>query len=351
MAEALPQPTAHPTSISRPRHEIQRDFLSVEQTRCSDPIWHFKIGLPHIYAVGPQGEEPPGEDDPKTLGLFHREDPPADIEVTGVVAIREVDPADYLDCMLEVEKKKVVSRKSVPMRGGIVGDVVATWTTDDNKNFAGRFFCTKWGPRIFVVAFRTPREHYERLAEDFFVSIATFSVPDDSLGLFAEKVHTVSNTAPVPWRVVVPESWVIKPEPNTEKVASFQATQIPVVPATELQMLYGKLSFAVVARSEAKTGRAAANAYLSAVRELGITIERDEFTEEPATDPFEKSWLLVTNVKKGDHPGELRCRVLMHKKAWVIAGVLGPVRKDSALAWMQNKRVLDIVTTTLKLKS
>jgi hypothetical protein len=237
------------------------------------------------------------------------------------------------------------------MRGGIVGDAVATWTAEDDKLFAGRYFCTKWGPRIFVLELRTPKEHYERLAEDFFVSIATFSVLDDSLGLFAEKVHTVSNTAPIPWRVVVPESWTIKPEPNTDKVASFQATQVPVTPSAEGERLYGKLSFAVVARSEAKTGRAAANAYLSAVRDLGIAIETDAFVEEPATDPFEKSWLLVSNVTKSGNPGELRCRVLMHKKAWVIAGVLGPVRSDSALAWMQNKRVLDIVTTTLKLKS
>ncbi len=347
MADALP----HPTAITRPRSEIQRDFISIEQTRCSDSIWHFRMGLPHACAVAPEGEEPPGDDEPRTLGLFHRDDPPADIEVTGVTAIREVDPADYLDCLLEVEEKDVVSKKSVPMRGGIVGDVVATWTAEDNKLFAGRFFCTKWGPRIFVIAFRTPREHYEKLAEDFFISIATFSVLDDSLGLLAEKVHTVSNTAPVPWRVVVPESWVIKPEPNTGKVASFQATQVPVVPSGEGPMIYGKLSFAVVARSEAKTGRAAADAYLSAVRDLGIAIENDEFVEEPAADPFEKSWLLVSNVSKNGNPGELRCRVLMHKKAWVIAGVLGPVRKDSALAWMQNKRVLDIVTTTLKLKS
>jgi hypothetical protein len=344
-------PLPHPTAISRPKPEIQRDFIAIEQTRCSDSIWHFKVGLPHGCVIGPDGEEPPDDDTPRSLGLFHREGPPADIEVIGVVALREVDPADYLDCMLELEEKTVVSRRPVPMRGGIVGDAVATWKADD-KPFAGRFFCTKWGPRIFVLCMRTPEEHYAKLAEDFFVSIATFSVLDDSLGLLAEKVQTVSNTVPVPWRVIVPESWVIKPEPNgDDRVASFQATQVPVVPSAELEVLYGKLSFAVVARSEAKTGRAAANAYLSAVRDLGIVIENQEFLEEKATDPFEKSWILVTNVQKNGHPGELRCRVLMHKKAWVIAGVLGPVRKDSALAWMQNKRILDIVTSTLKVKS
>lgn len=347
----MADPFPHPTAISRPRHELQRDFIAVEQTRCDDPIWHFKLGLPHKIAVGPQGKEPPDEETPRTLGLFHREGPPADVEVVGVVAVREVDPADYLDCLLEVEEKTIVSSKPVAMRGGVVGDVVATWKAD-GEPFAGRFFCTKWGPRIFVISFRTPEEHYAKLADDFFVAIATFQVLDDSLGLFAEKVHTVSNTVPVPWRVVVPESWEITPEPNGgDRVASFQASQVPVVPAAEFEVLYGKLSFAVVARSEAKTGRAAANAYLSAVRDLGITIEHENFVEEKPAEPFEKSWLLVTPVKKGENPGELRCRVLMHKKAWVIAGVLGPVRKDSALAWMQNKRVLDIVTSTLKVKS
>ncbi len=347
MADSL----LHPTAFSKPKLEIQRDFISIEQTRCKDSIWHFKIGLPHGCKLGPEGEDAPGEDAPRTLALFHRDNPPADIEVIGVQAIREIDPADYLDCLMEVEGKNVISRKSVAMRAGVVGDCVATWDAD-GQPFAGRFFCTKWGPRLFLICFRTPKEHYEALADDFFVSIATFSVLDDSLGLFSEKVITVDNTIPLPWRVLVPESWVIQAEPSAgDKVSSFQAAQTPVVPSKTLEVLYGKLSFAVVARSEAKSGRAAANAYLSAVRDLGIEIENDNFIEEPAAEPFERSWLLVTPVKKGQNPGELRCRVLMHKQAWVIAGVLGPIRKDSALAWMQNKRVIDILTSTLKLKS
>ncbi len=347
MAESLPQPTA----FAKPKLEIQRDFISIEQKRCKDPIWHFKMGVPRSCKLGPDGEEPPGEDFPRTLALFHRENPPADIEVIGIQAIREVDPADYLDCLMEAEGKEVLSRKSVPMRAGVIGDCVATWEADGQR-FLGRFFCTKWGPRLFLICFRTLKEHYEALADDFFVSLATFSVLDDSLGLFSEKVLTVDNAIPVPWRVLVPDSWVIQSEPPAgDKVASFQAAQTPVVPSTTLEVLYGKLSFAVVARSEAKSGRAAANAYLSAVRDLGIEIENDNFVEEPAAEPFERSWLLVSPVKKGQNPGEVRCRVLMHKNAWVIAGVLGPIRKDSALAWMQNKRVLDIVTSTLKIKS
>lgn len=347
MAEAV----LHPTSFSRPKLEIQRDFISIEQTRCKDPIWHFKMGLPHGCKLGPQGEDPPGVDAPSTLALYHRDNPPMDIEVIGIQAIREVDPADYLDCLMEAEGKQVLSRKPVPMRAGVVGDCVAVWEAD-GKSFAGRFFCTKWGPRLFLICFRTPKEHYETLAEDCFVSIATFSVLDDSLGLFSEKVHTLNDTVPVPWRVILPESWVIQAEPNAgNKVSSFQAAQTPVVPSKTLEVLYGKLSFAVIARSEAKSGRAAANAYLSAVRDLGIQIENDQFAEEPAAEPFERSWLLVSPIQKGANPGELRCRVLMHAQAWVVAGVVGPTRKESALAWMQNKRAIDILTSTLKLKS
>jgi hypothetical protein len=347
VTEALP----HPTALTRQKAEIQRDFLLIEQRGCSDPTWHFKIGVRRGSLAGPIGPEAPTSEEPRSLALFHRDEPPASVEVIGVLLAREVDPADYLDCLLEAEGKTVVSRKPVKMLGGVIGDAVATWTVD-GAAYAGRFFATKWGPRLFVLCFRTERRRYEALAEDFFVSISTFSVFDDSLGLFAEKVLTVSNAVPIPWRAVVPESWVIKPEPDAgNRAASFQATQVPALPSPELNVLFGKLSFAVADRSEAKGGRAAANAYLEAVRDAGVNIEHDKFVEEETSEPYEKSWLLITKAAKGSNPpGELRCRVLMHKRVWVIAGVLGPTRETNALAWMQNKRTLDLVTSNLRLK-
>jgi hypothetical protein len=346
LTEALP----HPTAITRPKLEVQHDFITIEQTRCPDPAWHFKIGVHKDSLLGPDGDVAPAPSAPQTLGLFHRESPPYDVEVVGIVAEREVDPADWLDVFLEADGKDVVSRKPVPMRAGVIGDAVATWTVD-GEEFAGRFFVSKWGPRLFLLCFRTPRAHYAALAEDFFISIATFKAVDDSLGLFAEKVLTVSNPAPVPWRVVIPESWVVQPEQNSAAGSSFQATQIPPEAGPELTVLHGKLSFAVVNRSAAKSGRAAAAAYLDAVRELDVELERDDFAEEPPPPGFDKAWSLVTRVTRHGQPGELRCRVLLHRRAWVIAGVLGPVREEGVLSWMQNKRTLDIVTTTLQMKS
>jgi len=328
---------------------VQHGFVSIEHTRCADPAWHFRLGLPPSVKIAPGGAEAPTLETPRTLALFHRDEPPADIEVLGLVPPREVDAADWLDLFLEHEGKTVVSKRPVSMRAGVVGDVVATWKVDDQA-FAGRFFATKWGPRLFVLCFRTPLDRYEELADDFFVTIATFAALDDSLGLFAEKVLTIQDKAPIPFRLVIPESWIVVPDPPGPEVSSFQATQIPPAPGPDLHVLHGKLSFAVAARHLAKSPRAAANAYLDAVRELGVVIEHDKFLEEKAEPPFERSWLLVSGVKKGEHPGEVRCRVMLTDKVWVIAGVLGPTRAVGALSWMANKRALDVVTSTLKLK-
>lgn len=344
--------TAHPTALAKSVSEIERDFVSIEQRGLADPGWHFKIGVRADSTAVPVGSEAPSIDEPRVLAVFRRANPPSELTVVGALASREVDPADYLDCMLEIEGKTVISRRPVKTPGGVLGDAIATWS-EGGQELAGRFFAAKWGPRIFLLCLRAERRHFDALADDFFVSLSTFSALDGSLGPFAEAVRTITNTTPIPYRAVLPESWVIELEPEAgERASSFQATQTPPGPAAERSVLFGKLSFAVIDRAEAKGGRAAASAYLEATRSIGVVTENEDFIEEEAAAPFEKSWLLVTKAAKGkNRPGELRCRVLLHKRVWVVAGVLGPAREDNALSWMQNKRALDVVTSTLRLSS
>lgn len=344
----------HPTALSRPRSEFQADFLRVTQDRCKDPIWHFRVGVHRASKLAPDGETPPTAEAPiQSLALFHRDEPAFDIEVFGVHLDREIDPADWLDDWLALQGHEIVSKKPVRMLAGVVGDDVTRWKVEGDEH-AGRFFATKWGPRLFVLACRAPIAVYPRIAEDFFVSIMTFEVLDDSLGLFAEKGRTVSDATPIPWKTFVPGSWTVQPEPPGERVASFQASLTPP-PAVEYALgqeaLLGKLSFAVIARGAAKRPRDVAKAFLDAVREAGIEIESDKFEEEPAKAPFEKSWLLVSKAKREGTAGEVRCRVMLHPHAWVVGGVVGPAREDAALVWMQNKRTLDVVTSTLEMKA
>lgn len=345
MAEKL----LHPTSIASPER-VGTDFIQVTMDRCEDEAWHFKIGVHTSSKLGPEGKEQPTPEVPtRSLGLFHRDEPPSDVEVMGFLMPFEIDPLHWLEDSMLVQKKTIVSSRPVMMRSGLLGDVVATWPGEnEGEAFAGRFFASKWGPRIFCICCRCRAEDYPALADDFFISIASFAAVDpDRYGHFAEKVQTVRGETPFAWKVALPVSWLLQPAPEAPRVSSFQAAQIPLEPVEGTDTLVGKLSFAVVSRAAVRVPRMAANAFLEVLRENEFEIEDKDFEEEPSRPPFHKSWILVADTTRKGKPGELRCRVMLHERAWVIAGVVGPRRDDAAFAWMRNKRVLDVVTTTI----
>lgn len=347
MTDQLP----HPTALTRRRNAVNDDFLTVTQTRCVDSHWHFQVGVHRESKAGPKGDAPPEGQEIQSLGLFQRESPSADVEVLGMALGIEIDPADWLEEFLRLHGMEVVSRRSVRMLAGVVGDVVARWRVD-GEAFAGRLFATKWGPRLFLLWCRTGLASYSSLAEDFFVSVMTFRVLDDSLGLFAEKVRTVTGGEPMPWKAVVPGSWKVEPEEAREGVGAFQASLL--TPAEEgraaKQELLGKLSFAIVSRDKATKAREVARKYFDALRDLDFDLESTALVEEEAKAPYEESWLLVSPINRRGSTGEVRCRILLHPRAWVVAGVVGPNREADVASWMQCKRALDIAALALEFR-
>ncbi|HEX4405608.1 MAG TPA: hypothetical protein VH560_12305 [Polyangia bacterium] len=345
MVEKLP----HPTSQADPAR-ARADFITVKQTRCADPAWHFKIGVHKSSKLGPEGADQPTPDAPtQSLGLFHRDAPPSDVEVMGVLMPWEIDPQYWLEEALKLESKDIVSSKSVMMRGGLFGDVVATWH-EGGADYAGRFVASKWGPRIYFLNMRASLGDYPKVADDFFISVMTFQALDETFGHLAEKVYTVESKVPLTWKVAVPASWLVQPAPEAQKVSSFQAAQIPIQEQDDDEKLLGKLSFAVVARSAVRVPRAAATAFLEVLKENEFELEDKDFEEEASRPPFHKSWVLVCGATRKGRASEVRCRVMLHERAWVIAGVVGSKREDDAFAWMRNQRVLDVVTSTLVIR-
>jgi hypothetical protein len=142
----------------------------------------------------------------------------------------------------------------------------------------------------------------------------------------------------------------VQPAPEARNVSSFQAAQMPIEEQDDPDKLLGKLSFAVVARSAVRVPRAAATAFLEVLKENEFELEDKDFEEEASRPPFHKSWVLVCGATRKGRASEVRCRVMLHERAWVIAGVVGSKREDDAFAWMRNQRVLDVVTSTLVIR-
>jgi hypothetical protein len=348
LAMDLPQPA----KLTRPTEDLAKDFLLVDVDRCEEPGWRFKIMVRKDSRLGPQGQTPPTPKEPtQTLALFHRDDPLSDIEVCGHYLQREVDPADWLDLWTENVGLRVVSRRAVSGIGGADGDVVATWDTPEGP-FAGRFTAMKWGRRLYQIALRTPLDAYARVADDFFVALAGFEpLQPDLDGLFAEEVNAFGGDHPVPWRVPVTASWLVSPDAIDERLVSYQATQMDQPPENRVegQASFGKLAFGLARRSLFPTALACADTFLAELKANQATIEREDFDPEPAArEPFDTSWLLVSKATLDkppfrSFPCEVRCRVMEHERLWFVSGVFGPSRESGALAWMQNKRTLDVL--------
>ena len=90
-----------------------------------------------------------------------------------------------------------------------------------------------------------------------------------------------------------------------------------------------------------------------ALQPHGFQLEPERFQPVQAPAPFLQAWQIVadaTLAPPGAEPVrcELRCMILAHERAWLVAGVLGPARHDAPIAWARNKRVLDIVTSSVR---
>jgi hypothetical protein len=344
----------HPFQINIPKDVLERDYLNVLIDRSPDPAWHFKLNLHKATRIAPDGKATPTVAEPfQTLALFQRPDPLADLEIFGLYLPIEVDTADWLELWLARHKMVVASSKPVSTPRGMFGDCVCTWDTPEGP-FAGRFAALRWGGRVFLISLRTPRALYPAIADDFFQAAASFAPEQVDPRLLDGEAHQkVAIATPMAATVTLPASYSIAMDFSDARISAYGGDQ-QAVAALPDDPVFGKLNFLLAEASMADHPAKAAALYLDALLKNPITLGGDEFVEEFAPSPFEQSWKMVTAATLNP-PGaeavacELRCRVMSHPKGWFVAGVLGPARHAAPIAWMRNKRAVELVTTTVVL--
>ncbi|MBI4951193.1 MAG: hypothetical protein HY908_04110 [Myxococcales bacterium] len=351
--DALEPPAASPSDPA----ELPAGHGWFEHTRSADARWHFALVLSERARVVGAGEAPPDAAlATRSLGLFAFADragtSEASIEVLGHALEHEVDPADWLDAWPgdAPRPEHVVARRPVTVLSGVVGDVDVRFEHADEP-WAARYLATKWGPRLFVVACRARLADYAAHAESFAAAVASFRALDHGLGAFAERVRVLEGRVPFAWELAVPASWQAVQFPEEPEGTWLDATHtVPTELGRATGELDGRLSVAIFARARALRPRDAVKPYLRALRDNDTWLEHVDFSPEPPSAPFGQSWYLVTPIVKDQARGELRCRVMLHERAWLVAGVLGPARARDRDAWMRNKRVLDVVTATFRVR-
>jgi hypothetical protein len=344
----------HPFQVNIPKDQLDRDYLNVLIDRSPDPAWHFKLNLHRATRIAPDGKVAPTVAEPfQTLALFQRPEPLADLEIFGLHLPVEINTADWLDLWLAKHNMVAVSSKPLSTTRGLLGDCVCIWETPQGP-FAGRFAALRWGGRIFLLTLRTPRNNYSAIADDFFVAAASFAPEQVDGRLLNGEVHQqVVIAAPVAATITLPASYKIEMDIADSRVSAYGGDQQAVADLPD-DPAFGKINFLLAEASLADHPAKAAAIYLNPLMKNPITLGGDEFIEEAAPAPFDQSWMMVTpaTFNPPDAPPiacELRCRVMTHPKAWFVAGVLGPARHAAPIAWMRNKRALELITNSVEL--
>jgi hypothetical protein len=347
----------HPTSFSRPPAEMARSFVQATIDRGPDPFWHYRLAVPATSKLRPSiGLDVPSP--VASLGVFYREDVEADLEILGVRLSREIDPLFWLEEALKLHGIEPESWKALPTAGGLLGDAAVAWEVD-GRAFAGRFLTLKYGPRLFVLVCRAPREVYEKIAEEVFLTVTQFEVVQKPEGPCAEPLAEVKGA---PWTLSLPTSWAVTPGPSglRAKLRPPAADDLSIasawrpfpgvdglrVPAPPPPTSYGgDLSVTLFAPATYTDPRKVQELCVRSLEQAGLTPSDASFAKGPVFPSIPETWDLVSPASPGV---EVRGRVARGPKGWMLAIVASPARAAHPFAWMQNRRTLDLAVASLE---
>ena len=347
----------HPTTFSKPPAEMARSFLRATIDRGPDPDWHYRIVVPKTCKLRPSvGLDVPSPTG--SLGLFYREDVQADLEILGVKLTREIDPVFWLEEALRVHGLQPEAWKLIPTPGGLLGDASVAWEVD-GRPFAGRFVTLKYGPRLFVVVCRAPREVYETIAEEVFLSLTQFDPVVKPPGPTAEPLAEITGA---PWKLALPTSWAVTPgahgihaklAPPAEGDLTYASAWRPFPGVEGLQVpdpppassYGGDLTIQFFPREAYKDPAALQETCLAALRKSNLEPSKPVFAKGPQFPAFPETWDLASPATPGV---EVRGRIARGPRGWLLAAVASPARDANPFAWMQNRRTLDLAVASVE---
>lgn len=324
--------------------------MSISVTRCPDAHWHFTISVPNDSEVGTEEVPVPTPDQPFVkLARFVANE--STVEVFGHLLPREIDPADYLEVWLAGEGVTISSARDISTDSGVSGDAVGSWLAD-GETWVGRFYATKWGNRLFIVSQRAPERRYPALAETFYSTMMSLAPGSPEGSPLAEDARHWGEEGPMPWRTIVPVSWILQPDSIHADLTSFRGSSVAIGKSAR-ELLFGKLVLAMATKNVAPNPAALAGAFVDALSDRRVTVEPADLEEMAAPAGFRSAYSLVTRATLNRPPFygvpcEVRARVLAGKSASFFAGVFGPTRETGAIAWMHNKRTLDLAIQHLE---
>jgi hypothetical protein len=329
-------PAFFPDKPAASADEIGRRMGGLKFEDREDERRHFTLLAPLGWRLIENGEgpSPPGLLVSLVLGAPRK----AEIAVFVDDVPREVSPAEWTIHRLEQAGHTLWAKREEYTPIGAMADLL-TRREDAQGTFIARTNMAKDGKRIFTITCQAREDEYERLADDFCVTLATFKLLHPERAPLAEPLSSYCYLWPVVTGFSYPESFRLDEEALSDTEYDVRLDNLSGDKAAG--------SIHVSARLDASPRRLLA-ALHSKLQRLGAV-----FDDRPALEPegAPKGFTEASSVAwTGSDDGgdiELSAIAFSTDKATVLVSTWGPTRARAATDWMVQKRAFEIVRDTV----
>ncbi len=304
---------------------------------CADRRYHVRTVVPSAWSRVDVGAATPKPSRPLVpLALYRSPRVAAELEVDAFLLSREVEPADWLDGLLEGRGEEVLARRDRETAGGTVSDVLSR-----RDGFVSRWLTIKNGPRLFVLQGRAAEGDYDLVADAFGLAVGGLQLLHPEPWPYAERLRSFAFEGPIQVLFFYPESWSHSREPAPGALHVTLEGTVGRAPMARIDVV-------AVSRESEPAARGLVDTYLDGLRRSGVPAGSATIEPAPAWKGVESVLAATARAAFGETSADVRAAVLEIPGAWVLVGASGPSRAASPDLFMIVKRAFTLVTGTLR---
>lgn len=304
---------------------------------CADDRYHVRTVVPSAWSRVDVGAAAPKPSRPLVpLALYRSPRVAAELEIDALLLSREVEPADWLDGLLDGRGEEVLARRDRETAGGTVSDVLSR-----RDGFVSRSLAIKNGSHLFLLQGRAAEADYDAVADAFGLAIGGLQILHPEPWPYAERLRSFTGEGAVQVLFFYPESWSLTRE------------RAPGVLHVTLEGTVGRAPVAridvvAVGRESEPSARGLLDTYLAGLRRSGIPAGPPAIEPAPPWNGFASVLAARATAPCGATSADVRASVLEVPGAWVLVGASGPSRAASPDLSMIVKRAFTLVAGTLR---
>lgn len=314
-------------------------FATARSSIDGPPEWRYELAIPRTWRL-----ENALYGDSRGFRSVARFVPSEGLDAEVLVSVgcyrRDVNPADWLDISWDLAGGVVVRRRDWPTPAGIMADVLVRHTVAGRPSL-WRGTILKDRDRLFRVEARAAEEIYPGLAQDLFVSVASFRLLHPEGRPTAEPLFESSHDAPVVVRFQRLASWDAAPPKADNCGCELQVT------THDLGVEVGRITVEVRTPLTGRTPYRLAQECAEHLKNRGFQLRGAPVLPVEPPAGFLAAAIYAPTARHEGREFDSPILLLQHAEALVALSLLGPARRESPEWWAINKRAFEIVRDSL----